>query len=250
MVDDAEFFLCLFCYLETTKVLKFPKNARKIWVFQGNAVSLHSFCIMGNMALKDEIVVFASHQMEQLGIRSVSVDDICHEFGISKKTFYVHFETKDSLLEEVMLQQELKMANELEYIVKKKSVLQSFMSWHAIAQQANKSTDQKTPLIHDLQKYYPELFKKHEKSVRITMESFLVRFLQKGIDEQIFRAEIDVELTASLFVDMHKSLMQRAGKQQKDKEQLRHEGKHNMDILLRGIFTTNGLETLENILKP
>ena len=200
------------------------------------------------MAIKDEIVVFASNQMEKLGIRSVSVDDLCHEFGISKKTFYVYFETKDALLEEIMLKHELEMAQELEYIVKKKTVLQSFMSWHAIANQANKSTDQKTPLIHDLQKYYPDLFAKHEKNVRLTMENFLVRFLQKGIDEQIFRQEIDVNLSAALFIDMHKALMQRASKQKMTKEELRKEGKHNMDILLRGIFTVDGLETLEKLI--
>ena len=200
------------------------------------------------MAIKDEIVAFASSQMEKLGIRSVSVDDLCHEFGISKKTFYVHFETKDALLEEIMRKHEQEMAQELEYIVKKKTVLQSFMSWHAIANQANKSIDQKTPLIHDLQKYYPDLFAKHEKSVRMTMEKFLVRFLQKGIDEQIFRQEIDVNLSAALFIDMHKALMQRASKQKMTKEELRKEGKHNMDILLRGIFTVSGLETLEKLI--
>ena len=157
------------------------------------------------MTMKAEIVQFAATRMEQVGIRSVSIDDLCHQFGISKKTFYVHFETKDALLEEIMHQQYSNLAHELESIVKKKSVLQSFMSWHAIAQQATKSTNLRTPLIHDLQKYYPELFKVHEKSVRKRMENFLVRFLQKGIDEQIFRPEIDVELTAALFVDMQKS---------------------------------------------
>ncbi|MBR5828276.1 MAG: TetR/AcrR family transcriptional regulator [Paludibacteraceae bacterium] len=234
--------------METTKVLKFPKNALKICVFRRKSVFLHGFCNVGVMAIKDEIVTFASNQMEQLGIRSVSVDDLCHEFGISKKTFYVHFETKDTLLEEIMHKHEQEMAKELEYIVKKKTVLQSFMSWHAIAHQANKSTDKKTPLIHDLQKYYPDLFNKHEKNVRMTMEKFLVRFLQKGIDEKIFRQEIDVNLSAALFIDMHKSLMLRANKQDMTKDELRREGKHNMDILLRGIFTLDGLATLEKII--
>jgi hypothetical protein len=80
------------------------------------------------------------------------------------------------------------------------------------------------------------------------MENFLVRFLQKGIDEQIFRPEIDVELTAALFVDMQKSLMQRAEKLKKTKEELRREGKHNMDVLLRGIFTNEGFMTLEKLI--
>jgi AcrR family transcriptional regulator len=201
---------------------------------------------MGDMAVKEEIVRFASQQMEQLGIRSVSVDDICHEFGISKKTFYVHFATKDALLEAIILQYQQQMAEQLEYIVKKKTVLQAITSWHIIAQQAKKSTNQKPPLIHDLQKYYPELFKEHERAVRRTMVNFLVQFLQKGIDERIFRAEIDVEMAASLFVDMHKALMVRADKHKLTPAQISQEGKHNMDILLRGIFTPEGFLELEN----
>lgn len=200
------------------------------------------------MPIKNKIITFASEQMERLGIRSVSVDDICHEFGISKKTFYVHFATKDSLLEAIIRLHEQQMAENLEYIVKKKTVLQAISSWHTIAKQAKKSTDQKPPLIHDLQKYYPELFKAHEKSVRQIMVNFLVRFLQKGIDECIFRQEINIEMTASLFVDMHKALMVRADKQKMTLTQIRQEGKHNMDILLRGIFTLEGLNTLETLL--
>ena len=208
---------------------------------------MHAFCkiLIQRMAIRDDIVVFATQQMEQLGIRSVSVDDICHQFGMSKKTFYVHFETKDVLLQTIISKHEEKMAEELEYIVKKKTVQQAITSWHTIAQHAKKSSDQKPPLLHDLQKYYPELFKEHERSVRRTMVRFLVRFLQKGIDEQIFRAEIDVEMTASLFVDMQKALMLRAEKQQLTPAQIRAEGKHNMGILLRGIFTKDGFDLLD-----
>lgn len=206
---------------------------------------MHGICKVRIVALRDEIVSFASEQMEQLGIRSVSVDDICHKFGISKKTFYVHFATKDELLAAIIGLRESHMAEQLEYVVKKKTVLQAISSWHAIAQQAKKSSNEKPAMLHDLQKYYPELFKEHERSVRRTMVRFLVRFLQKGIDEQIFRAEIDVEMTASLFVDMHKALMLRAEKQNLSPSRLRDEGKHNMDILLRGIFTVEGLEKIK-----
>ena len=76
-----------------------------------------------------------------------------------------------------------------------------------------------------------------------------MRFLQKGVEEQIFRPEIDVELTASLFVDMHKALMQRAERQQLSPAQLRDEGKHNMDILLRGVLTIEGFDELNNRIK-
>ena len=42
----------------------------------------------------------------RLGVRSVSIDDICHELGMSKKTFYVYFASKEELIDR-MLQQNI-----------------------------------------------------------------------------------------------------------------------------------------------
>jgi AcrR family transcriptional regulator len=38
----------------------------------------------------------------RLGIRSVSIDDICRELGMSKKTFYVYFASKDELVSQLL----------------------------------------------------------------------------------------------------------------------------------------------------
>jgi hypothetical protein len=45
---------------------------------------------------------------------------------------------------------------------------------------------------------------------------------------------------------MHKALMVRADKHKLTPAQISQEGKHNMDILLRGIFTPEGFLELEN----
>ena len=49
--------------------------------------------------LKERILETATAKMTVAGVRSVSIDDICRELGISKKTFYVYFESEDQLLE-------------------------------------------------------------------------------------------------------------------------------------------------------
>ena len=50
---------------------------------------------------KNNIIKTAGEMFFRLGIRSVSIDDICREFGMSKKTFYVYFASKDELIEEL-----------------------------------------------------------------------------------------------------------------------------------------------------
>ena len=49
--------------------------------------------------VKNEILKTAGELFFKYGLRSVSIDDICNEMHISKKTFYVHFKQKDELVE-------------------------------------------------------------------------------------------------------------------------------------------------------
>ena len=51
---------------------------------------------------KTHIIKTAGEMFFRLGIRSVSIDDICHELGMSKKTFYVYFASKDELVAQLL----------------------------------------------------------------------------------------------------------------------------------------------------
>ena len=52
--------------------------------------------------IREKIIASAQQKMGEVGIRSVSIDDICHELGMSKKTFYVYFGTKDDLIQAIL----------------------------------------------------------------------------------------------------------------------------------------------------
>ncbi|MGB5317829.1 TetR/AcrR family transcriptional regulator, partial [Eudoraea sp.] len=49
--------------------------------------------------MKQEILVKASDLFLDLGFKSVTMDDIAGEMGVSKKTIYSHFENKTKLVE-------------------------------------------------------------------------------------------------------------------------------------------------------
>lgn len=51
---------------------------------------------------KLHIIKTAGEMFFRLGIRSVSIDDICRELGMSKKTFYVYFPSKDELVAQLL----------------------------------------------------------------------------------------------------------------------------------------------------
>ena len=195
--------------------------------------------------IKDEILKIAIARMKRVGIRSVSIDDICHEMGISKKTFYVYFASKDDLVEAILAIHEGKVARELNNALSKRSVTQVIVEWAKIAKSTQKTDSKTPPMMYDLEKYYPLLFAEHKKVMRQTAESILVRFLYKGIEEGLFRAEIDVKIVATMFLDMQYRLLDLMTGGQLSKEEVHRIGRQRMDIMMRGILTPGGFETLK-----
>ena len=195
--------------------------------------------------VKENILQVAIERMQQVGIRSVSVDDICHELGMSKKTFYVYFASKDDLVQAILHKHEQKVAHDLDNALSKRTITQVIVEWAKIAQSTQKK-DMKTPaMMYDLEKYYPQLFAAHKKVMRQTAEKILVQFLGKGVDEGIFRAEIDVDVVAMMFLDMQYRLLDLMTSRQMTKEEVHRIGHQRMDILMRGILTHDGFETLK-----
>ena len=195
--------------------------------------------------IKDNILKVAIERMQQVGIRSVSIDDICHELGMSKKTFYVYFPSKDDLVQAILHKHEQKVAHDLDNALSKRTITQVIVEWAKIAKSTAKK-DLKTPaMMYDLEKYYPQLFAAHKKVMRQTAEKILVQFLGKGVSEGIFRAEIDVDVVAMMFLDMQYRLLDLITGGQMTKEEVHRIGHQRMDILMRGILTYEGFETLK-----
>ena len=198
---------------------------------------------------KEQILKVAIERMQQVGIRSVSVDDICHELGMSKKTFYVYFASKDDLVQAILHKHEQKVAHDLDNALSKRSITQVIVEWAKIAQSTQKK-DLKTPaMMYDLEKYYPQLFAAHKKVMRQTAEKILVQFLQKGVEEGVFRKEIDEKIVAMVFIDIQYKLMEFMSKGEKSREEILRIGQQGMDILVRGILTENGLLRLREKVK-
>ena len=199
--------------------------------------------------VRENILQVAIERMQQVGIRSVSVDDICHELGMSKKTFYVYFPSKDDLVQAILHKHEQQVAHDLDNALSKRTITQVIVEWAKIAKTANKKDLKTPPMIYDLEKYYPQLSSSHKKVMRQTAEKILVQFLKKGVGEGIFRAEIDVDVVAMMFLDMQYRLLDLMTSGQMTKEEVHRIGHQRMDILMRGILSESGLVRLREKVK-
>jgi TetR/AcrR family transcriptional regulator, cholesterol catabolism regulator len=154
---------------------------------------LHPFFI--NMEMKDRIQQKAKELFMRYGFRSVTMDEIAGQLGISKKTVYQFFEDKDSLVEAVMQKEMTYMHDEC--------IKQMRESENAIEEifkdmdSMEKVIDSMNPqIIFDLEKFYPETFEKFKKHKHTFLLDIIKKNLQRGIQEELYRNDFDVDIIA------------------------------------------------------
>jgi AcrR family transcriptional regulator len=177
----------------------------------------------------------------KLGIRSVSIDDICHELGISKKTFYVYFASKDELVAQLLHVSIDEMANRMENWLRLHDFRQ-LISILLTQTDVNKKDVRSVPqLVYDLKKYYPQQFSEFQVKLFEVQKDYLKQYLEQGIREGLVREQLDVEMTAMLLAKLHTDAI-------RDMEQIESYGykmhtysQTAKDILIRGVLSEEGL---------
>lgn len=136
---------------------------------------------------------------KKYGIRSISMDDVAREMGISKKTLYQYVENKTDLVKKV-LDEHL-----CHYCSKKNSEegknLNAIDVLLEVSKDVNKNFKEFKPTVtYDLQKYYPDLFRSFIDRKRDVLFEDVKNNIQQGIDEGIYRDDLHVELIARLYL--------------------------------------------------
>ena len=191
------------------------------------------------------IIKTAGELFFRLGIRSVSIDDICRELGMSKKTFYVYFESKDELIEQML------DAN-LAYISGKMNdlfLLQDFRQLVKVfikRQEAEKNDVRRVPqLVYDLKKYYPRQFADFQLKCFETQKGFIMRYLELGVAQGLVRANLNIELTAVLFAKIHSDAIRDFEIIEAHNHNMHQLAHTAMDVFVRGILSEEGMKLFE-----
>jgi len=192
--------------------------------------------------VQQKIIKTAGDMFFRLGIRSVSIDDICRELGMSKKTFYVYFSSKDELVAQLL-------QSNIDYISSKAQELlnqSDFRSWvkcFVKRQKEEKNDVRRVPqLVFDLQKYYPRQFAEYQFKAFESEKKHIFRFLEKGIESGLVRADINKEYVAIFFAKVHTDMVSDLEKIEShgiNMVVLSHEA---MEIFVRGILSEEGLK--------
>lgn len=150
---------------------------------------------------KNELFVLekTERMYRRYGIKSVTMDDVARELGISKKTLYEYFNDKEDLIGKVLDQALVQHKNRLKVIEARnlnavEEMLELYRMIHHMFIDYNPSME------YDIRKYYPSLFLKLREIRRKSIFTFAYKNLNKGKKEKLYRHNISTRIIARLQV--------------------------------------------------
>lgn len=146
-----------------------------------------------------KILEEAEKVFHKYGIRSVSMDDICKELGISKKTIYRYFKNKEDVVNQVVDEDIKRHTSHVQNFMKKKfNAIDELFEISKII--CTRLKEINPAFSFDLNKYYPELFNRQIEYKRDLIHKSIKKNIRHGIKEGFYREDLNVELVARLYI--------------------------------------------------
>jgi TetR/AcrR family transcriptional regulator, cholesterol catabolism regulator len=132
------------------------------------------------------------------GIKSVTMDDLCREMGISKKTLYQFVSDKNDLVKKAMSQEICSDQLSINSILDKK--LGAIDELIEITRLVGEKLKNLHPsILYDMQKYYPEAWEVMSKHRNGYIVQTIRENIEKGQKEGVFRPDVKSQIIALLF---------------------------------------------------
>ncbi len=156
-------------------------------------VSLVLHPIMTEIDTKQRIQKAAHDLLMQFGIRSVSMDDIAANLGMSKKTIYQYFKDKDELVAAVV--DEVIKTNQCSCLEDRDKAENAVHEIFLVMEMMAKMFKTMNPsILFDMQKYHPVAFQKFAKHKNEFLFNMCTTNMERGLKEGLYRPELAVDI--------------------------------------------------------
>jgi TetR/AcrR family transcriptional regulator, cholesterol catabolism regulator len=146
------------------------------------------------MEHKERILEKATDLFMRYGIRSITMDEIAAQLGISKKTIYQFFTDKDAMVEAVV-NEEMKHNEEGcrgFSATAENAVHEIFLAMDSMQEMLKTMNPQ---LIHDLEKHHAAAFRRLKQYKNQFLYTMIKENLERGTREDIYRSDLNTDLT-------------------------------------------------------
>ena len=157
------------------------------------------------MIKEDHIVKIATKLFLKHGVKSVTIDRIVKELHTSKRTVYNHFKDKTSLLTACLATYHAAVKQENERVIEEGNNAIESMG-HLLQHIIRRANVVNPNFFNDILHYYPGLLYQSYRKTGNFAHKNLEHLAQWGIDDGIFRADLDVEVASKTVLAMLKML--------------------------------------------
>jgi len=147
-------------------------------------------------------VHFFSH-----GFRSVTMDDLAEELGISKKTIYAHFPGKFDLLEAVLADKLTRVEATLREVMRAHPDDFPATLRKLLAGTQRELDEIKPPFVRDMRQKAPDVFKLVERRRAALIQRYMGKFFVDGQRLGMVRKDVPTRLIIEILLAMVQSIM-------------------------------------------
>ncbi|MBO0341943.1 MAG: TetR/AcrR family transcriptional regulator [Bacteroidota bacterium] len=151
---------------------------------------------------KNDILAYAIENFTKFGSKRFSMDELAKNLGISKKTLYKHFSSKEELVKESLTHYLGKIKSNIDdYMLINHNEEQPLTTIIYIYKQGLITFQEINPsFLHGLNKYYPNAYKVYSQLKNDIVWDIVCPLLKKAQGLGQVRKNVKVELVCSLFL--------------------------------------------------
>lgn len=149
--------------------------------------------ITSPVEVRNRIIVESGQLFGKYGIRSMTMDALAEEMGISKRTIYERFKDKDTLLAEVIKYYKDKTKEDAHRLIDESdNVIEALFR---IIKLTVSQMSQMNPLFfHDFKKYHGKVYKDFSHPGDIRDYSITQKLFETGMEQGIFRDDLHLDI--------------------------------------------------------
>ncbi len=146
----------------------------------------------------NKILNAASELFRSRGLASVTMDDIAHKLGVSKKTIYETYKSKDEIVSSIAKIFITEQRKRYVDMATASNAIEELLLLFKHLQDLFESLHPK--ITHEIQKYYPDIWAMILTHKNDELLEKIVRNLIRGIQKGHYQPDIDVDFTAKLIL--------------------------------------------------
>ncbi len=193
--------------------------------------------------MKQRILNKSADMFLSYGFKSVTMDDIANEMGISKKTIYKYFSNKIELVDASTKSVQETIDNAINEIQQENfnAIEENFAIKTVFKNMFKKA---KTSPMFQLKKYYPKTYTKLMEHEVCTFSDCVMGNLIKGIKNKLYREDVDKEMVMKFYFTLVFGAYESNIFSHKMEDIIKTELKI-LEYHTRAIATTHGISVLE-----